>query len=61
MLCIVGLIYYWIGVFMFEEMALNYFRGLSKGERNRLVKRIFNSLSDEEKLELAKVLVGKKK
>jgi len=45
---------------MLEEMALNYFRNLSKGERKRLVKRIFNSLSDEEKLELAKMIVGKK-
>jgi hypothetical protein len=46
---------------MLEDMALNYFRGLPKGERKRLVKKIFDSLSDEEKLELAKMIVGKRK
>lgn len=46
---------------MIEEMALEYFRNLSKSERRRLVKRIFNSLSDEERLELAKAIVGEKK
>jgi hypothetical protein len=45
---------------MMEEMALNYFRSLPKSERKRLVKKIFNSLSDEEKLDLAKMIVGKK-
>ncbi len=45
---------------MMEEMALNYFRGLSKAERKRLVKKIFDALSDSEKLELAKMIVGKK-
>ncbi len=45
---------------MMEEMALSYFRSLSKAERKRLVKRIFDALSDEEKLEVAKMIVGKK-
>ena len=45
---------------MLEEMALNYFRGLSKTERKSVIKRIFDSLSDEEKLEIAKMLVSKK-
>ena len=42
---------------MFEEMALNYFRGLSKKERADLVKRLFEQLSPKEKLEIAKMLV----
>ena len=45
---------------MMEEIALEYFRNLSKGERKKLVKKIFSALSDEEKLELAKMIVGKK-
>ena len=45
---------------MIEEMALEYFRNMTKADRKRLVKRIFNSLSEEEKLELAKMIVGKK-
>ena len=45
---------------MFEEMALNYFKGLSKPERNALIKKIFDSLSEEEKIEIAKLLMGKK-
>ena len=45
---------------MMEEMALNYFRGLPKAERKKLVKKIFEALSDDEKVELAKMIVGKK-
>jgi len=45
---------------MIEEMALEYFRNMTKSDRKRLVKRIFNSLSEEEKLDLAKMIVGKK-
>ena len=43
-----------------EEMAINYFRGLDKKERNHLIKRIFDSLSEEEKLDIAKLLIKKK-
>ena len=46
---------------MIEDIALNYFRGLPKKEKNALIKKIFDSLSEEEKLEIAKILVGKKK
>lgn len=45
---------------MIEDIALNYFRNLGKNEKKALIKRIFNSLSDKEKLEIAKLLVGKK-
>jgi len=45
---------------MMEEMALEYFRSMSKSDRKRLVKKIFAALSEEEKLELAKMIVGKK-
>ncbi|MDD3084203.1 MAG: hypothetical protein PHP82_04225 [Candidatus ainarchaeum sp.] len=45
---------------MIENIALNYFRGLSKEEKKALIKRIFDSLSNEEKLEIAKLLVRKK-
>jgi len=45
---------------MIEEMAVNYFRGLSKSEKKALIKRIFDELSDEEKVAIAKMLLGKK-
>jgi hypothetical protein len=45
--------------FLYEEMAINYLRSLSKSERKALIKRMFDSLDDEEKLEIAKVIVGK--
>jgi len=41
---------------MFEEIAVNYFRGLDKEQKKALIKRIFNTLSDKEKLEIAKML-----
>jgi len=41
---------------MFEDMAMNYFRGLEKEEKKALIKRIFDSLSDKEKIEIAKLL-----
>jgi len=41
---------------MFEEIAVNYFRGLDKEQKKALIKRIFDSLSDSEKLEIAKML-----
>ncbi len=46
---------------MMEEMALEYFRNLSKAEKKRLVKKIFGALTEEEKVDLAKILVGKTK
>ncbi|MFA5763921.1 MAG: hypothetical protein WC915_03835 [archaeon] len=45
---------------MMEDIAINYFRGLKKEERNALIKKIFDSLDEKEKLEIAKLLVGKK-
>jgi hypothetical protein len=45
---------------MIEDIALNYFRGLEKAEKKALIKRIFDSLSEEEKLDIAKLIVGKK-
>ena len=44
---------------MYEEMAVNYFRGLSSEEKKSLIKKIFESLSDKEKLEVAKIIAGK--
>ena len=41
---------------MYDEMAINYFRGLSKDEKKRLVKKLFDSLDDDEKLEIAKII-----
>jgi len=41
---------------MFEEVAVNYFRELDKEQKKALIKRIFDSLSDKEKLEIAKML-----
>lgn len=42
---------------MIEDVALNYFRNLPKEQRKELLTRLFNSLSNEEKLEVAKILV----
>lgn len=47
-------------IFMIEDIALNYFRGLDKEEKKSLIKKIFDSLSEQEKLEIAKLLVSKK-
>jgi len=44
---------------MMEEMALEYFRGLSRGEKKKLIKKILDSLSEEEKLDLMKMIVKK--
>jgi len=41
---------------MFEEIAVNYFRGLDNEQKKALIKRIFDTLSDKEKLEIAKLL-----
>ncbi|MFA5358048.1 MAG: hypothetical protein WC308_03970 [archaeon] len=45
---------------MYEDIAVNYFRSLSKAERKKIIKGIFDSLTDKEKLEIAQMLVGKK-
>jgi len=45
---------------MFEEMALNYFRNLSKRERKSMIKKLLGAMNEEEKLEVAKLLVRKK-
>jgi hypothetical protein len=44
---------------MMEEMALDYFRSLSKGEKKRLLKKLVGSMSEEERVELAKLLLKK--
>ncbi|MDD4251120.1 MAG: hypothetical protein PHX27_02920 [Candidatus ainarchaeum sp.] len=44
---------------MLEDVAINYFRGLNKEEKTLLIKKIFDSLTESEKLELAKLLIGK--
>jgi hypothetical protein len=44
---------------MMTQIALNYFRGLDKDERREIIKQIFESLSEDEKLEIAKLLTGK--
>ena len=43
-------------IIMFEEIAVNYFRGLDNEQKKALIKRIFDTLSDKEKLEIAKLL-----
>ena len=43
---------------MYDEMAVNYFRGLTKEQKKALVKRLFDSLDDGEKLEIAKIIAG---
>jgi len=45
---------------MMEDMAIEYFRGLGKVEKKRLIKKIFDSLNESEKVEIAKMLIGKK-
>ncbi len=44
---------------MMEELALDYFRGLNRVEKKSLIKKILASLSEEEKLDLAKMLIKK--
>ena len=44
---------------MYDDMAINYLRSLSKEERKQLIKRIFDSLDAKEKLEIAKIIAGK--
>ena len=39
-----------------EQMALNYFRGLEEEEKKELIRKILSSLSDKEKVEIAKML-----
>jgi len=41
---------------MYDDMALQYFRSMPKVDRKRLIKKIFEALSDEEKLDIAKLL-----
>jgi hypothetical protein len=43
---------------MYDEMAINYFKGLSKEEKTNLMRKIVDSLTEEEKEELAKIIVG---
>jgi hypothetical protein len=45
---------------MMEDMALDYFRGLSKSEKKRLLKKIVSAMTSEEKVELAKLIVDAK-
>jgi len=45
---------------MMEEMAIEYFRTLSKNEKKELMKKIIDSLSEKEKVDLAKMIIGKK-
>ncbi|MFA6269448.1 MAG: hypothetical protein WCW13_06020 [archaeon] len=42
-----------------REMALSYFKGLNKTQKIKLMKRIVALLDEEEKLALAKIIVGK--
>ena len=42
-----------------EEMALNYFRSLEIEDRKELIKKILDILTEEEKVEIAKLLIGK--
>ncbi len=45
---------------MMEDMAIDYFRGLDKSEKKRLLKKIVEAMTEEEKVELAKLIVSKK-
>ena len=45
---------------MMEEIALEYFRNLSKAEKKRLIRKIFAALTEEEKLELATMITKTK-
>jgi len=45
---------------MMEEIAVNYFRSLSSSEKKNLIKNILSSLSEKEKVEIAKMLLKEK-
>jgi len=42
---------------MIEEMAVNYFRSLSSAEKKRVIRGILASLTEKEKVEIAKMLL----
>ncbi len=42
-----------------EEMALDYFHSLSDGPKKKLMKKLVASLTDGEKVELAKIILKK--
>lgn len=42
-----------------EQMALDYFHSLSDGPKRKLMKKLVASLSDAEKVELAKMILKK--
>ena len=42
-----------------EEMALMYFHNLPKGQKRKLMQKIVNLLNDDEKIELAKMIIKK--
>ena len=43
-----------------EDMAISYFHSMSKGDKKRLMKKIVCSLEEDEKVELAKMILSKK-
>lgn len=45
---------------MIEDLAVNYFRNMPKEERQVLLRKIFDSLSNQEKLEIARIIIKDK-
>lgn len=43
-----------------QEMAINYFHSLGKDEKRKVMKRIIDRLSEEEQVEIAKMILKKK-
>jgi len=42
-----------------EQMAMDYFHTMSSSSKKRLMKKIVSSLNDDEKVELAKMILKK--
>jgi len=42
------------------DMALSYFHSMSKAQKRHLMKKIISSLEEDEKVELAKMILSKK-
>lgn len=49
----------YIGGVWVEDLALEYFRGLDKADKKRIMGKIIDSLTTAEKVELAKLLLKK--
>ncbi len=46
-------------IIMMEQMAIEYFRSLTKSEKKNILRKIIGAMTPDEKIELAKLLIKK--